>query len=238
MVYEVERNKLDMEEHIHDLHRRYSKYSKPQIKRVSQVQIINNKRLRKKLDKADKKSTEIMKKANHFKKSYQLTAQEIKVFQDASIGKSKEMFGTIPILTKQNATKAKEINDLILEYKEIEQAIEGQHSRDKLFEELNTEVEQQRLLLDVKLQDDKIAKLQEEVSSLKDYNEVIDTELQKVTDERKALESFLLDITTKLLLNKFTENDSYAILEQCTTHNLLSNSLTTDKLKSGDLGFV
>ena len=54
MVYTVERNKQKMVEKIDNLHNQYSKFSRPQILRVSQVQIISNKRLRRIVSKADK----------------------------------------------------------------------------------------------------------------------------------------------------------------------------------------
>lgn len=54
MVYTVERNKQKMVEKIDNLHNQYSKFSRPQILRVSQVQIISNKRLRRVVSKADK----------------------------------------------------------------------------------------------------------------------------------------------------------------------------------------
>ena len=56
MVYTVERNKQKMVEKIDNLHNQYSKFSRPQILRVSQVQIISNKRLRRIVSKADKDS--------------------------------------------------------------------------------------------------------------------------------------------------------------------------------------
>ena len=46
-----------MESRIDKLHFEYSKNSKPQIKNVSQIQILQNKAMRKKLDRLDKKGT-------------------------------------------------------------------------------------------------------------------------------------------------------------------------------------
>ena len=46
-----------MEKRIDKLHFEYSKNSKPQIKNVSQIQILQNKAMRKKLDRLDKKGT-------------------------------------------------------------------------------------------------------------------------------------------------------------------------------------
>ena len=49
-----------MESRIDKLHFEYSKNSKPQIKNVSQIQILQNKAMRKKLDRLDKKAVKSM----------------------------------------------------------------------------------------------------------------------------------------------------------------------------------
>ena len=52
--------KTEMESRIDKLHFEYSKNSKPQIKNVSQIQILQNKAMRKKLDRLDKKAVKSM----------------------------------------------------------------------------------------------------------------------------------------------------------------------------------
>ena len=49
-----------MESRINKLHFEYSKNSKPQIENVSQIQILQNKAMRKKLDRLDKRTVKSM----------------------------------------------------------------------------------------------------------------------------------------------------------------------------------
>ena len=161
--------------------------------------------------------------------------------------------------TKQNADKSKELNNLVLEYKEIEQvsnctvnfavevranshnvfqAIESQHSRDKLFESLNTELERSALEMDVKFQDEKIEALRHQVDNLKDENTKLDKRLESARVEAVQLDGFLKNLTKSLLEGTLHNNDKYAILNKCTQYSLLSNSLTENLLTCGELGFV
>lgn len=55
MIVDGENLKTEMGNRIDKLHFEYSKNSKPQIKNVSQIQILQNKAMRKKLDRLDKK---------------------------------------------------------------------------------------------------------------------------------------------------------------------------------------
>ena len=238
MVYSVERNKVDMETRIDELHRSYSQFSRPQILRVSQVQIINNKRLRRKLTKADGKSTALLNRVSQLKRNLRLTKQEINVFHDKATDNTKNQLGTIPILTKLNAVKAKEINDLVLEYKEIERTLEGQHSRDKLFESLNTELQRNELELDVKFQDDKIHHLQQTMQQLKESNDKLNTKIELACNESDELKKLLREITASAMNNTLSDDAKYGVLNTCTKYDLLSNALTAPQLKCGELGFV
>jgi len=238
MVYCVERNKVEMETRIDELHRSYSQFSRPQILRVSQVQIINNKRLRRKLTKADAKSTALLNRVSQLKRNLRLTNQEINVFHDKATDNTKNQMGTIPVLTKLNAVKAKEINDLVLEYKEIERTLEGQHSRDKLFETLNTELQRNELELDVKFQDDKIHHLQHTMQQLKKNNDQLNTKIKLACSESDGLAKLLREIMAKSLNNTMSDDTKYGVLNTCIKYDLLSNALTVPKLKCGELGFV
>ena len=236
MVYTTERNKAEMENRIEDLHRSYSQFSRPQILRVSQVQIINNKRLRRKLSKADQKSTDMLNRVRQLKKNLRLTNQEINVFHDKATDNTKNPLGTIPILTKLNAVKAKEINDLVLEYKEIERTLEGQHSRDRLFDSLNAELEQNELMIDVKFQDEKITALKRSIEEIKHENDRLDIEIKSSANEADQLRNLLHEVMKSG--DNLDDNLKYSILNKCTEYSLLSNELTQPQLKCGQLGLA
>ena len=236
MVYDTERNKIEMESRIEALHQSYRQFSRPQILRVSQVQIISNKRLRRKLSKADQKSTNMLSRIKQLKNNLRLMNQEINVFHDKTTDNTKNPFGTIPILTKLNAVKAKEINDLVLEYKEIERTIEGQHSRDRLFDSLNAELEQNELLIDVKSQNEKIPALQQSIDEIKQENNRLDIKIKSSVKEKGHLRALLHELMKSG--DNLDDNLNYSVLNKCTEYSLLSNELTQSQLKCGQLGLA
>ena len=92
--------------------------------------------------------------------------------------------------------------------------------------------------MDVKYQDEKIESLRHQVESLKDENKKLDNRLGTAQEEAIQLASFLKKLTNSLLQGKNHQHDKYAILNKCTQYSLLSNAMTEDLLKCGDLGFV